>query len=529
MSVFGGGSRLSGMSVASSSAPGAETILTPSALEFVHLLHSVFDSERKILLRARDERATHISQGQMPTFLESTQEVRASAWTVAPAPTDLQKRRVEITGPAEPKMMINALNSGADAFMADLEDALSPTWINIIAGQVALRSAVRQTLQFSSSEGRTYELNPKTATLLVRPRGWHLPEDHVRAQGEAVSASLFDFGLYFFHNAAELVARKTAPYFYLPKLESHLEARLWNDVFCFAQKQLGLPRGTIRATVLIETLPAAFEMDEILFELREHASGLNAGRWDYLFSMLKKLGAVTETVFPDRSALTMGVPFMESYAKLLVRTCHRRGAYAIGGMSAFIPSRKDQAVNERAIAKVFEDKSREARLGFDGAWVAHPDLVPVAKDAFTAVMGGAPHQLHVVPEGEPVNAKSLLPAPIPGCEVTESGIRTNVSVALRYLAAWLAGQGAVAIDHLMEDAATAEISRAQLWQWVRKDVLDASRFERMLSEEVHKMPLESRALAEASASLLSALVLSPRFETFLTIPAYRILQTHSNH
>jgi len=444
--------------------PEFERVLSPQALDFVAWLHREFNPMRQALLQRREERQAALDAGVLPDFLPTTAWIRQADWRIAPAPADLEDRRVEITGPVDRKMMINALNSGARVFMADFEDALSPTWDNVMHGQVNLLDAVRRSLAFTHPEGKVYRLNDTIATLLVRPRGWHLVEKHVLVDGQPVSASLFDFGLYFFHNAHELLQRGTGPYFYLPKLESHLEARLWNDVFNAAQDALGIPRGSIRATVLIETILAAFEMEEILYELREHVSGLNAGRWDYIFSLIKKFCHHPDRVLPDRAQVTMTVPFMRAYTELLVKTCHRRGAHAIGGMAAYIPSRKDPRTNEIALAKVREDKQREVNAGFDGTWVAHPDLVPVAMEVFDRVLppNEKPHQKDRLRETVQVTAHDLLDIRVPGGRITEAGLRNNVSVALQYLGAWLGGNGAVAIFSLMEDTATAEIARAQL-------------------------------------------------------------------
>jgi malate synthase len=440
---------------------------------------------------------------------------------------------VEITGPVDRKMMINALNSGASAFMADFEDSLSPTWENVVLGQENLIDAVRRVLAFDAPDGREYRLDEHTATLLVRPRGWHLLERHVLVDGEAVSASLFDFGIYFFHNARELLARDAGPYFYLPKLESHLEARLWNDVFVAAQEDIGLPRGTIRATVLIETILAAFEMEEILYELREHSSGLNAGRWDYIFSIIKKFRNAPDMMLPDRARVTMTVPFMRAYTNLLVRTCHRRGAHAIGGMAAFIPSRRDAEVNEAALANVRDDKLRESRDGFDGTWVAHPDLVPVAREVFDEVLGERPNQVDRDRSDVRVGAGELLDVRIPDAGVTMNGVRNNVSVALQYLESWLRGSGAVGINNLMEDTATAEISRAQLWQWIRNAArVDGERpMTADLYREVRDRELEALGGRAGNASrystaaeLLDSLVLGDTFTEFLTIPGSRYLE-----
>lgn len=509
------------------------TILTPDALLFLEELEKRFGDRRRELLHARSERAMRLMKGEKPGFLPSTAEVRSSPWKVASTPDDLLDRRVEITGPAERKMMINALNSGARVFMADLEDALSPTWENVIIGQVNLREAVRRTLRFRSDDGRDYRLNPESATLVVRPRGWHLGESHILFDGAPMSASLVDFGLYFFHNAKELLARGSGPYFYLPKIESHLEARMWNDVFIFAQEYLGVPRGSIRATVLIETVLAAFEMEEILFELREHAAGLNAGRWDYLFSMIKKLGTTGEVIFPDRALLTMTVPFMRSYTRRLVATCHKRGAHVIGGMAAFIPSRKDPEVNRAAIAKVIEDKEREVHDGFDGTWVAHPDLVPVAAGVFSNHFKDRPHQKNnLMEEGFNVTAADLLPSSIDDGRITEMGVSNNISVSIQYISAWLQGLGAVAIHNLMEDAATAEIARAELWQWVRFQAttvegvkLTREEFLRRLeAEKVRFAGRAERDRIEDACVLLEKLVLSDDFQEFLTLPAYEVLE-----
>jgi len=501
-----------------------DSVLTPQALEFLGKLERKFRKEREHLLQARVERAKRIDAGEKPGFLKSTESIRDSHWVVAKCPQDLENRNVEITGPAEPKMMINALNSGADAFMADLEDSLSPTWENVIVGQKSLYQAVRKELFFRSPEGKSYELNEKIATLLVRPRGWHLYEKNVLVDGKPMSGSLFDFGLYFFHNAQERLNRGTAPYFYLPKMESHLEARLWNSVFNFAQDELSIPRGTIRATVLIETILASFEMDEILFELKDHMSGLNAGRWDYIFSAIKKFRNFDNAIFPDRVQIAMTVPFMRAYTELLVKTCHRRGAHAMGGMAAFVPSRKDAAVNEAAIKKVREDKEREVRDGFDGTWVAHPDLVPVAKQVFTLSLEGKPNQKDKTRSDVNVKAQDLIDFKIPGGAVTEAGIRLNINVALQYLERWLSGVGAAAIHNMMEDAATAEISRAQLWQWVKHGKMTVSQYTQIRDEELQGLGgMKVGRYADAS-HLLNELVLSNEFAEFLTLPAYELIK-----
>src|SRR5436309_4409504 len=433
----------------------ATEIVTPEGLGVVARLQRGFGGRRQELLRLRDERQTRIDAGEMPQFLVTTSSVRDSDWHVAKAPKDLQDRRVEITGPTDRKMLINALNSGARVFMADFEDANSPTWSNLVEGQANLIDAIERRIEFKSPEGKEYRLNEKVATLLVRPRGWHLDERHVEVDGKPVSGSLFDFGLYFFHNAERLLKKGSGPYFYLAKLESHLEARLWNDVFNFAQDELGIPRGTIRATVLIETILAAFEMEEILYELRDHSSGLNCGRWDYIFSFIKKFRHRPEFVLPDRAQVTMDRAFLDAYVRLLIRTCHRRGAHALGGMAAQIPIKRDPALNAQAIEKVRQDKLREVRQGHDGTWVAHPALVSVAREVFDAHMPG-PHQIARQREDVRVTAGDLLAAP--GGDITEQGLRKNLDVALRYLAAWLGGTGCVPIYDLMEDAATAEIS-----------------------------------------------------------------------
>ena len=497
---------------------GAE-ILTPEALAFVTGLERRFGARRRELLRARVERQARLDAGELPDFLPETREVRDGDWRIAPVPADLQDRRVEITGPVDRKMVINALNSGARCFMADFEDANSPTWSNCVDGQANLIDAIERTIELVTPD-KSYRLKPDVATLIVRPRGWHLPERHVLVDGKPVSASLFDFGLYLFHNGRRLLERGSGPYLYLPKLESHLEARLWNDVFVAAEEDLGLERGSIKATVLIETILAAFEMDEILYELRDHAAGLNAGRWDYIFSIIKRFRHRPEFVLPDRAQVTMTIPFMRAYTELLVRTCHRRGAHAMGGMAAFVPSRRDPEVNENALVKVREDKSREAGDGFDGTWVAHPDLVPIALAEFDAVLGERPNQVERQREDVAVTAAELLDVRVPGGEVTEEGIRNDVSVGLRYLESWLRGVGAVAIYNLMEDAATAEISRSQLWQWVRHGQADAADIRRFEEEELASAG-EGR-WAEARA-VFDSVALSDEFVEFLTLPAYEYL------
>ncbi len=519
-----------GIEVAGPVKPGFEFILTDDALEFVATLQRAFGPTRERLLQRRAERQVEIDGGTLPGFLPETEEIRQGDWKVAPAPADLQQRWVEITGPVERKMMINALNCGANVFMADIEDALAPTWENVVEGQINLREAVRRTLELHTPEGRAYTLNEQIATLVVRPRGWHLVEKHVLVDGAPVSASLFDFGLYFFHNARELVERGSGPYYYLPKLESHLEARLWNDVFNRAQDELGVPRGTIRATVLVETVLAAFEMDEILYELRDHAAGLNAGRWDYIFSIIKKFRNRPDFLLPDRAQVTMTTPFMRPYTDLLVKTCHRRGAHAIGGMAAFIPSRRDPQVNEVALAKVREDKERESGDGFDGTWVAHPDLVPVAREIFAHVLGDKPHQKERLRLEVQVKAEQIADIRVPEGKITEAGVRNNVSVALQYLNAWLQGTAAVAIYNLMEDAATAEISRAQLWQWIQHGArlddgrpITAELYLQLREEELAKLGGAEEGRYQEAAELLDGLVLGESFEEFLTLPAYEML------
>jgi malate synthase len=507
--------------------PGQERVLTPEALDFVALLHRELNPERLSLLQRRAERQARLDAGEAFDFPAGADSTREGEWQVAAAPADLLDRRVEITGPVDRKMMINALNSGASVFMADFEDALSPTWSNVVQGHINLMAAVRRSLSLDAPDGRQYRLNEQTATLLVRPRGWHLTDKHVLVDGEPISASLLDFGLYFFCNAAELLRRGSGPYFYLAKLEGRREARLWNEAFNLAQDGLSIPRGTIRATVLVETIAAAFEMDEILYELRRHAAGLNAGRWDYIFSLIKKLRARPDCVLPDRGQVTMTAPFMRAYTELLVQTCHRRGAHAIGGMAAYIPSRKDPEVNERALARVREDKVREAGDGFDGTWVAHPDLVPVAREVFDGVLGERPHQKERRRDDVRVSAADLQTIRVPGGQITEAGARQNVNVALQYLDAWLGGNGAAAIHNLMEDTATAEISRAQLWQWIRHGAalaeggrMTAEHYERLRDEELAQLGGRSAGRLGLAAQLLDELVLNSEFIDFLTYKAY---------
>jgi malate synthase len=504
-----------------------QEILTQDALELLADLHRTFEKRRQELLQAREDRYAALADGGTLGFLPETQEVRDGDWKVADPAPGLVDRRVEITGPTDRKMTINALNSGAKVWLADFEDASTPMWHNVIDGQRNLRDALDRQIDFTSEEGKTYALGEELATIVVRPRGWHLPEKHILVDGEPMSGSLVDFGLYLFHCAQRQLDAGKGPYFYLPKMESHLEARLWNDVFVRAQERLGIPQGTIRATVLIETYPAAFEMEEILYELREHSAGLNAGRWDYIFSVIKKFRTRgRDFLLPDRAQVTMTVPFMRAYTELLVHTCHKRGAHAIGGMAAFIPSRRDAEVNETAMAKVRDDKNREANDGFDGSWVAHPDLVPICREAFDAVLGDRPNQLDRLRDDVRVSAEQLLDvAGTPG-NVTEAGLRNNISVGIQYLASWLRGTGAVAIFNLMEDAATAEISRSQVWQWLHNDVeLDTGQtvtrelVTRLVDEEIGKLPGDPSDYAEARATFLDVAV-ADDFAEFLTLPAY---------
>jgi malate synthase len=512
--------------------PGAEHVLTPEALAFVGALHDAFEGTRRELLASRRDRQRLLSAGAALSFPAAHSVARSGDWTIAPVPADLRDRRVEITGPVERKMVINALNSGARGFMADFEDSLTPSWRNVVAGQVSLREAVRRTISHATPDGRTYELGDDPATLHVRPRGWHLEEPHLLVEGEPVAGALADFGLYVFHNAEALLERGSGPYLYLPKLESHLEARLWNDVFAFAQERLGLANGTIKATVLVETLPASFEMEEILYELRDHVAALNAGRWDYIFSAIKCLRDRPECVLPDRAQVTMTVPFMRAYTELLVATCHRRGAHAIGGMAALIPNRRDPAAAEQALAAVARDKEREATDGFDGTWVAHPDLVPVATGVFDRQLAGRPNQLARARDDVGVTADQLLDLESTPGAVTEAGLRNNVYVGLRYIAEWLRGNGAVAVNNLMEDAATAEISRSQVWQWAHHEVeveglgtASTELVRRVLDEEVERAAVQLPVgitcddLFHARA-LFEQVALADPFVDFLTLPAY---------
>ena len=518
--------------------PTETSILTADARAFLLKLAARFEPRRQELLARRRTVQQEIDHGKFPDFLPETAGIRQGDWKVASIPRDLRDRRVEITGPVDRKMIINALNSGASVFMADFEDSNSPTWTNNIEGQQNLRDAIRGTIEYTSPEGKRYQLGSKLATLMVRPRGWHLDEKHFLVEGKPISASLFDFGLFFFHNAAALLGKGTGPYFYLPKLENHLEARLWNDVFCFAQDELGMARGSIRATVLIETILAAFEMDEILYELREHSAGLNCGRWDYIFSFIKKFRAHPEFVLPDRSLVTMERHFLGSYVELLIQTCHRRGIHAMGGMAAQIPIRNDAAANEQALEKVRRDKLREVKAGHDGTWVAHPGLVPVAKEIFDQYMP-EPNQISsdqksAKPAGRPVQAQDLLA--VPEGDITVEGLRWNIDVGLQYLQSWLRGSGCVPIYNLMEDAATAEICRAQVWQWVKhgahlKDGRPVT--EGMVKEIIHQRAAELGAEAggvsdsdeklRQAARVLEELTTSREFAEFLTLASYDLL------
>ena len=509
-----------------------QSILTPEALEFVAALTERFAPRVGELLRAREARQKRFDAGELPDFLAETKAVREGDWKVAPIPADLRDRRVEITGPTDRKMIINALNSGARVFMADCEDSLAPTWTNVIEGQVNLYDAVRRQIELVADTGKVYRLNRETAVLIVRPRGWHLVEKNITFKGSAVPAAFVDFGLFFFHNAKEALSRGTGPYFYLPKMESHLEARLWAGVFAFSEERLGVPHGSIRATVLIETLPAAFEMDEILFELQEYIAGLNCGRWDYIFSFIKKFALRPQFLLPDRHEVTMTTHFLRSYSQLCIRTCHRRGAFAMGGMAAQIPIKNDPKANEQALSKVRADKEREATDGHDGTWVAHPGLVPIAREVFDRVMQ-SPNQVHKLRKDVIVTAADLLT--VPEGRITETGLRNNVNVGLQYMAAWLAGNGCVPINNLMEDAATAEISRAQLWQWIRHNAaLDNGTkvtlplFRTVLAEELAKL---SEAQAgpgplpyQDAAQLLDEITAAREFVSFLTLAAYPKLQ-----
>jgi malate synthase len=525
---------VSGVAIQAKKGPRYEEILSPAALAFLADLHRTFDKSRRELLARRAERQKRFDAGETPDFLAETREIREGDWRVAPIPADLLDRRVEITGPVDRKMIINALNSGAKVFMADFEDASSPVFANMVEGQVNLKDRWDGKIDFTDPQsGKAYKLSAKPAVLMVRPRGWHLPERHVTVDGEAMSGSLFDFGLYVFHNAKTQIAQGATPAFYLPKMENHLEARLWNDVFNFAEERLGVEKGTFKATVLIETLPAAFEMDEIIYELRDHMAGLNCGRWDYIFSFIKRLGKNARFLTPDRARMVMGEAFLAAYSLLLIKTCHRRGCFAMGGMAAQIPVKGDASANEAAFAKVRADKEREANNGHDGTWVAHPDLVPVAMDVFDRVMP-QPNQLSRLREDVTVTREDLLR--VHDGQRTEGGLRENIRVGVQYIEAWLRGRGAVPLYNLMEDAATAEISRAQTWQWLNLGAtLDDGRqvtpdlFKTALSDEMNKLRnaftpavFESGRFAEA-IKLFSDMSLARDFEEFLTLPAYRLI------
>ncbi len=512
--------------------PGYAEILSPDACRFVAELETKFGARRRELLVRRAERQREIDGGKLPDFLPETAQIRGGDWRVPPPPADLVDRRTEITGPVDRKMAINALNSGAQCWMADFEDANSPTWENVVEGQINMRDAARRTIAFTSPEGKKYSLKEKTATIVARPRGWHLEEKHLLLGGKRISASLCDWGFYFFHNAKELLARGSGPYFYLPKMESHLEARLWNDVFVHAQAALGIPRGSVRVTVLIETILGAFEAEEILYELREHASGLNCGRWDYIFSFVKKLRNRPEYLFPDRTLITMTVPFMRAYCLHVINVCHRHGAYAMGGMAAQIPIKNNPDANNAALAKVRADKEREARDGHDGTWVAHPGLVQTAIDAFGVHMRG-PNSLHVLHDHKVTAAMLLEPLHGP---ITENGVRWNLHVGVRYLEAWLGGSGAEPIHHLMEDLATSEISRSQLWQWLRFGAklddgraITAELYDALLAEELKKIRAEygdaryDSGHFKAAVELFMRMSKSPQFDEFLSLPAYELL------
>ncbi|HJR22625.1 MAG TPA: malate synthase A [Dongiaceae bacterium] len=524
---------LPGVSVAPLPDSTFQKILTPEALAFLAELERKFGAERLRLLDLRTERQKRLDAGEKPDFLKETAHIRTGDWKVAPLPKDLLDRRVEITGPVDRKMVINALNSGASCYMADFEDSTAPSWANQLDGQRNLMDAVRRQITFDDrGSGKAYRLNEKTAVLLVRPRGWHLPEKHVRVDGKPMSGALFDFGLFFFHNARELMARGTGPYFYLPKLETHLEARLWNDVFVFAQDKLGVPQGTIKATVLIETITSAFEMDEILYELRAHSAGLNCGRWDYIFSFIKKFAHDPKTVMPDRASVTMTSHFLRSYSLFLIKTCHRRGAHAVGGMAAQIPIKNDPAANDAAMAKVRADKEREATDGHDGTWVAHPGLVPIAKEIFDRLMK-EPNQIARQRQDIHVTAADLLT--VPQGDITEGGLATNISVGIAYIEAWLRGTGCVPLHNLMEDAATAEISRAQVWQWLKhgarlKDgrVVDRALCDKMIAADLVQQRSAlgdafTRSKFEAAAKLFADLIHAKDFPEFLTLPAYELI------
>jgi len=523
-----------GIEVNATVTPEFAEILTPEAMSFVATLARTFEGRREELLAKREQRQAELDAGKKPDFLPETAHIRQATWTVAPIPADLQDRRVEITGPVERKMVINALNSGAKMFMADFEDSHAPTWEATIQGQINLRDAIEGTITFSNPDGKSYKLNDKVATLLVRPRGWHLNEKHVQIDGKPISGGIFDFGLYLFHNAKRLLAKGSGPYFYLPKLESHLEARLWNDIFVLAQQEMGIPNGTIRATVLIETILATFEMDEILYELRDHSSGLNCGRWDYIFSAIKKFHNIPEYILPDRSQVTMTTHFMRSYSLLLIQTCHKRNIHAMGGMAAQIPIKNDPQANEEALARVRADKYREATDGHDGTWVAHPGLVAIAMEEFDKVMK-TPNQIYRKREDVHVTAADLIA--IPEGTITETGLRNNISVSLQYMESWLRGNGCVPIFNLMEDAATTEIARSQIWQWLHhpKGILDDGRkvnadlFHQLMAEELDKIKAAigeqqyANRKFQTAAELIDKIILDDNFVEFLTLPAYQYI------
>jgi malate synthase len=525
-----------GVEIAAPLHPRFDEILTPAALAFVAKLHRVFEPRRQELLKARVARQARIDAGEMPDFLPETKAIRDGDWKIAPLPKALECRRVEITGPVERKMIINAFNSGADSYMTDFEDSNSPNWFNQIQGQVNLKDAIRRTISYTNEAGKVYKLNEKIAVLQIRPRGWHLDEKHVKVDGQRVSGGLFDFALALFHNAKEQTARGAGPFYYLPKLENHREARLWNEMFVLAQDELGIPRGTIKATVLLETILATFEMDEILYELREHSAGLNAGRWDYIFSAIKKFRNKPGFCLANRGLINMEVPFMRSYALALVKTCHRRGAPAIGGMAALIPIKNDAAANEKALAGVRHDKKRDANDGFDGGWIAHPGLVQIAMEEFTRVLGDRPNQWSRQRD-ETLKASDFLNF-VPEQPITEAGLRNNINVGIHYLGSWLAGNGCVPIHNLMEDAATAEISRSQVWQWVvsPKGVLDDGRkvdavlVRVLIPEELAKVKAEVTANGEAAATydqaagIFERMSLASEFPEFLTLPLYEAME-----
>ena len=525
-----------GMQITGPIHAGYEAILTADALALVAKLHRAFNSRRQELLKARVARQAQIDAGEMPDFLPETEAIREGDWTIAPLPKALERRRTEITGPVEAKMIINAFNSGADSYMSDFEDSNSPKWENQIQGQINIFKAIRRQISFTNEAGKEYRLNDKIATLQIRPRGWHLEEKHVTVDGQRVSGGIFDFALFFFHNAKEQLARGAGPFFYLPKMESHLEARLWNDIFVMAQNHIGLPQGTIKATVLIETILATFEMEEILYELREHSAGLNAGRWDYIFSCIKKFKKNKDFCLAQRSAITMEVPFMRSYALALIKACHKRGAPAIGGMSALIPIKNDPVANEKALAGIRHDKKRDANDGFDGGWVAHPGLVPIAAEEFQKVLGERPNQWEKQ-RHEVFTAKDFLNFQ-PSQPITEAGVRNNINVGIHYLGSWLAGNGCVPIHNLMEDAATAEISRSQVWQWVvsPKGILDDGRkltaemVRAMILEELVKVKAtvsaqgENTATYDQAAIIFDKMSLSADYPEFLTLPLYEAME-----